>query len=173
MSPEQIIDLGIYGSLASLIGFPIAILGIGLAYQQLVKTRRASEAAESAVSNFREDLSQTFCLSDLAKALTGIEELKRLFRIESYTTIPDRLSDVRHTLISARGMAKDLSKEELINFQSVISDLSTLEKRVQLFLSTNISPKNLQKNAFDLLQRADTLHELMTRLKNQVGIKRS
>lgn len=173
LSQEDINTLSIYGSLASLIGFPLAILGIALAYQQVVKTRKASEAAENAVRIFREDLSHTFCLADLAKALTGIEELKRLFRHDSYLAIPDRLSDVRHTLISARGMAERLTKDELIDFQSVISDLSALEAKVQLYLLTNNLPKSLPKNAFDLLQRADSLHELMTRLKNQVGIKRS
>ena len=152
-------------------GIPLALLGIGLAYFQVIKTRKASEAAERSVKTFRNDLNQTLCLSDLTKALTGIEELKRLFRNKMYTALPDRLSDVRHTLIAVRGTHINLSEDEQVIFQDAISDLSNLESKIEEFNLNGGQIKTLTRSKDLLTGRTDKLHEIMSRLKNQIGEK--
>ena len=130
--------LGTVGSIASLAGLAVSLLGLGFAILQLRKlrgeTRAAREASESAERAFRRDLT----LSELASLREKIDELKdvhrrgdRLRAFACYKEIASSLSDIglRHPNLT------DCLRERIRNTSSAITEMERFLDSIEGTLS--------------------------------------
>ena len=111
----------------SLVGFPLGILGLYLTFREAQRSaarsqeaKTASEAAQDAVHNFRQDLNLFTSVADFAKALSMTDQIKRDIRDRSFGRLPDRLSEMRQLLIAIRGSQLGLNAKQNAVFQSAI-----------------------------------------------------
>lgn len=108
------------GSIASLIGFPVAIW-------QIVKTRHIAEATKKATLKTQKAISHNLILSDISTSIKNIEQIKSYIRDNKYDLAQFRINDVISQLIQVQEVLKisDISSE--INFDNLINILVLLD----------------------------------------------
>ncbi len=110
MNAESLIFwLSLIGSLASVVGLPIAIW-------QIVKARTAAEASKLASIDTRNTISRNIVLTELMGCLRLIADLKTALRIDNFELAEARIGDLIRTVIQVR---EDLPESE---FESVFSE---------------------------------------------------
>src|SRR5215213_1014217 len=101
--------LGLLGSLASLIGLPVAIW-------QISKTRRIAEAAKDASLETQAAISRNLLLSDVSNCTRNIEEIKFFTRNEKYESALIRITDLVSQLIQLRETLESSNQPHQIEF---------------------------------------------------------
>lgn len=161
--------LSLISDIWSIIGIPTGIFTLVAAYLQARKARKASELAAAEVNTFRNQIRYFNSISDLTKALSGIDELRRLIRHKVYTALPDRLSEIRHALIAVRESADNLTEKDQKTFQSMIVELRGLES----IWSENIEDGKLSTKISvtigKILRKTDALHETLNTMRTKLG----
>ncbi|MEY2482404.1 MAG: hypothetical protein QOK24_932 [Verrucomicrobiota bacterium] len=159
------------------IGFPLALVGLRIAFnetrrakQQSELAKQASQAAQEAVEKFRQDLNLSMSVMDFARALSITDEIKRMIRSSNFLLLPDRLSEMRAILIGIHGTELGLSKKQKIIFQTAIMNSQALELTVDNIVVSNQPPQNIATLTQPICKDVDSLREILTQLKNQIGI---
>lgn len=120
--------LGTIGSIASLAGLVIALLGLGFAILQLRKlrgeTRAAREASESAERAIRRDLT----LSELASLRENIQELKDAHRRGDRDRAFTGYRDVKSGLTNIELRHPTLTDDLLERIWSALSAITEMER---------------------------------------------
>ena len=119
--------LGTAGSIASLAGAAISLLGLGFAILQLRKlrgeTRAARDAAEAAERAVRRDLT----ISDLASLRENIQELKDAHRRGDRGRAFTGYRDVKSSLTNIELRHPNLTDELLERIRTALSAITEME----------------------------------------------
>lgn len=163
-------------ALAGVIGIPLTLVGLWLAFKEAQRSataaraaKTASEAAETAVQHFRQDLSLINNVADFTKALSMMDELKRFLRHKAFIPLPDRLSDTRKLLISIRQNTPGLSEAQQKIFQNTIVNFQLLEKKVDTYLLKEIELKDIASINEGVSTDIDALQEILSALRSRIG----
>lgn len=89
-------------------GLLVTVLGFGMAWRQLRKTRSAAEAAEAAAQESAAKLAQVVTLAGLSRLCSLCGEAKRMLENRRRDAALVRLSDVRASLNELRGAEPQL-----------------------------------------------------------------
>jgi hypothetical protein len=160
---------GHIADLFSLIGLPLALWGLSLAYREAKLAKTASQAATTAVQKFRDDLTLSNSVADFTKALSITEEIKRLIRNTTFPPLPDRLSEMRHILVALHASGLGLTDEEKTTFQGAIMNFRRLEGRIDNIIASGQVPPNISVLTQPICSDVDSLHEILTHLRSKIG----
>ena len=120
--------LGTVGSIASLVGAAISLLGLGFAILQLRKlrgeTRAARDAAEAAERAVRRDLT----ISDLGSLRQNIQELKDAHRRGDRGRAFTGYRDVKSSLTNIELSHPNLTDELLERIRTALSAVTEMER---------------------------------------------
>ena len=162
--------IGHIADIFSLVGLPLALWGLYLAYREARLAKTASEAATTAVDKFREDLNLSTSVADFTKALSITDEIKRLIRYATFAPLPDRLCEMRLILVGIRASEIGLTEEESATFQSAIMNFRRLETKVENIIANKLTPSNVSALTQQICSDVDSLYEILTHLKNKIGV---
>jgi hypothetical protein len=84
-------------------------------------SKKAAELAQEEVRSVKQALARSSTIADFSAAVTTMNEIKRLHRVEAWTILPDRYAALRSTLISIRSMNPDLKAEVTTHLLHVCS----------------------------------------------------
>ena len=160
------------GDYSSIIGLLITLIGFGFTITQLLKTKRASEAATSAVNAVRHDLKKIDTITDLSSVVAEMEEIKRLHRERNNELLPEKYAKLRKYLIAIKSSNPTLIEEDLIILQGAITQLSASEKTIDKALFTKEEKEiNLNTPRLNglLSNHIDKLYEVLNRVKINIG----
>lgn len=161
--------INLLGSWASIIGIPLTIIGLIIAIREASKSSNASNSARRAVEQFRKELMMVDLVSELTKAISGLQDVKRLLRNNAFGPIPDRLADIRHTLIGVRASRADYSKEQELIFQDAVSEFRSLETKFEKCLFENNTPRNISRITNIISEKIDNLQSILIVIKKDIG----
>ena len=119
------------GELASIAGLIVTIVGFLYTLRNVKKSRMAAQDAKAAAEGVRQDMGRFDAVAELASAVTSIDEIKRHHRNAAWRILPDRYSALRKTLVSIRKSCTDLTKENQMALQRVITHLSNMEDQME------------------------------------------
>ncbi|MGI8788951.1 MAG: hypothetical protein ACR2HG_14510 [Pyrinomonadaceae bacterium] len=105
---------GFIGSVASLVGLPIAIW-------QIYKTRRVAEAARNAALQTQKTISRNLLISDVSTCVKHIEEIKSFVRTENYELALVRIND----------LVSQLMQIQETDFKEIILKLSSIRNNFE------------------------------------------
>ncbi len=147
--------LGLLGSIASLIGLPVAIW-------QISKTRRAAESAKDAAIQTQKVISRNLLLSDVSTCTRNIEEMKAFVRSGKYESALIRITDLVSQLIQIQEVSKSSNQPLQIEFKETLSQLSIIRKDFE---------KKLVKSSakMDIVQINSQLSEISDDLNKMIG----
>lgn len=84
-----------WGDIASVVGLLLTVLGFVVSIVSILRTKSVAEGVRSAVGQVSKQLAQKGAISDLASAISTMDELKRLQRSSAWAALPDRYSELR------------------------------------------------------------------------------
>lgn len=124
MSNDFVNWLSVLGSIASLIGLPIAIW-------QIRKTRRVAEAARDASNRTQKIISRNLLLSDVKTCIKNLEEIQSFVRFDRYESAQIRTSDLVSYLYQIQQRTKDSEQALEIEYEEMLSQLSIIREEFE------------------------------------------
>lgn len=164
----EVTTISTIGNIASVLGLVITVAGFWIAIRGIQKTKQAAQHAREAVEEVRKDMHQFTSISELATAISSMEEIKRLHRQEAWNILPDRYSALRKSLISIRTAYPDLTDSQKATLQGAISQFTTIEKQVETALATDKPLKVARLNSL-VTKEVDSLVELLEEIRSHIG----
>ena len=115
-----------WGTLASAVGLLVSIVGFLFAIRQIVRSRKAAEAAERAVLETKKALARNLTNEALLRASQQIDFVKNLHLDREWRRAIDRYPEIRHGLAAVQSQYSGLSDEEKSTIQNTIMELAKL-----------------------------------------------
>jgi len=150
--------IGVIGSVASLVGLPIAIW-------QIYKTRRAAEAAEVASLQTQKSILRNLLLFDVSICIKHIEEIKSSARNEKYELSLTRVNDLISQLIQIQEVLKGSNQGIQSDFDESLIKLSNIRNDFEKKLSKSSVKINTVRVNSQLDLISDSLNKLMGETK--------
>jgi hypothetical protein len=99
-----------WGDIFSVVGFPLAVIGLLITIFSVWRTKTAAEQARQAAMAARESIASYDAIADLSSAMSIMEEIKRHQRQRTWSILPDRYSDLRRRLMTIRNRRSSLPR---------------------------------------------------------------
>ncbi len=119
--------LGTAGSIASLVGAAISLLGLGFAILQLRKLRGETRAARDAAEAVERAVQRDLTISDLASLRENIQELKEAHRRGDRGRAFTGYRDVKSSLTNIELRHPNLTDELLERIRTALSAITEME----------------------------------------------
>ncbi|MGX4657546.1 hypothetical protein ACWCHM_28070 [Micromonospora sp. SCSIO 07396] len=153
--------LDLIGHVADISAVPVAIIGFGVTYNQVKKTRKAAEAAESAARNSQKAIGRSSLLGLIPQLQRVEEELDRAIRSGSEPVVASSLQSWRWQAGQVRGLlqvGKLARRELLVDIQDSVSAAS----QAQIELSGSGGDLNLAAATKDV-------RDAIAKVTNELG----
>lgn len=148
--------ISLLGSIASLVGFPIAIW-------QLWRIKNSSEAAEDASIQTKNYITDNLLVSDTSNTLRYLNDVKHYVQNKNYAFAQFRINDVIAQIIQNQAMRKKLDETP----KAVVFKLRIIRKHL-LEKVADASDKTINdgKILLELSEITDNLNELIGKVKD-------
>jgi hypothetical protein len=154
MNGEFVTWISVLGSIASLVGLPVAIW-------QIRKTRRVAEAARVASNQTQKTISNNLLIADVSTCAKNLEEIKHYVRSNRIESALIRTTDLMSYLLQIQQRTHESKQILPIKFEEMLSQLSIVreefEKKV---IKTSARINNVQIN-LQLSLISDDLNKLI------------
>lgn len=151
------------GTAITLLGFAITIYQLYLTKAEAGMATTAARLAENAANKAVDELRRFEAVVDFTSVISVMQEVRRLQRDRVWAALPERYSEARSLLISARQAAKDLSDAQRTKIQGAIVDFRDMETLIQTAngefneLPADEMTKRLLENIDEII---DIFHEI-------------
>ena len=173
---ELVAILNVVGSLASVIGIPIALISIWQAWKAARRSatkaelsRAASERAVQEVHRFREDLRLITSVIDFERALGLMDDIKSFLRHSTYQPVPDRIATLVTLLNKLRSASPSLDDRQRALIQQSVATLRRIEHAIDRADLSAEQPKEAPDFSRRISDQIDSLQPLLTALRDQIG----
>src|SRR5215470_5972159 len=136
----------------------------------LWRSKKAAEMAQEEVRSVKQAIARSSTIADFSAAVTTMNEIKRLHRVEAWAILPDRYAALRSMLISIRSMNPDLQVEYRTAIQNALQQFSDIEKIVERALASNKPPTNRARLNGIVSVQVDRLIEILEEIKRDIGV---
>jgi ribosomal protein S13 len=159
-----------WGGIVNGLGLIVSVVGFAVTIWNVVRTKRASQRAEDAVTTMRQMLNRSDAIMEVSAAITIMEEIKRLHRAGEWKVLLDRYTTLKRLLISIRNPTNHLSDDQMASIQNTIQHFSDIEGKVERAVASGINdqPKVPKLNEVVSMQ-IDALAALLTDIRQEVG----
>jgi len=157
---EFIIDPG--GNIASIIGLVITLFGFGFTIRNVLKSKQL-------VLEVRKDIKRVNAVSELSAAISAMDEIKRLHRVDVWILLPDRYSALKKLLISIRSANPDLSNDQKTILQNAIQHFTSIEDNIEKAIVTKQNPSNIAQLNKVVSKQIDNLLRVLVEIQNSIG----
>jgi hypothetical protein len=155
------------GSIASIVGLVVAILGFVYTIYVALGSRKAAEAAKAASESVAKNIARIDALTILTSAIALMENIKGLCVTKTLQSLPDRCSEARRWIVRFSEAAPDLEwahKSRLTATAQTLSDLESL-----ITETTDPDTFNFIEISRKLSRHIDDLNRLHVQIKRKMG----
>ena len=132
------------GSLASIAGLLVALVGLGFALLQLSRLRGETRAARQAAEETRRLLRRDLAGTDLTRLSERIQGLMEMHRSGDRARALDRYPEIQRLLIEIRRQHPNLSAEHRDRLQNAVNRLRKMQSELE-GQEGNITPAQMQR----------------------------
>lgn len=152
------------GDVINLAGLVLGVVGFGITFFQLWRTKKAAIAARRAAEATKTRLRSLDAALEVSSSIDKLEEIKRHHRGNNWAILPDQYSSLRRKLSRTRKLCEGLADEQQAVFQGSITQLKAMEGKVETALTKKDVPKAAPLNKI-ISNELDKLNELLIELK--------
>ena len=152
--------LGEVGSVASIVGLLVALLGLGFALLQLSRLRGETRAARDAAEETRRLLRRDLAGTDLTRLSERIQGLMEMHRSGDRGRALDRYPEIQRLLIEIRRQHPNLTEEHRDRIQEAIATLRDMQSELERLAGNIPQPVIANFNSALLLLQSELLVEL-------------
>lgn len=168
-SLEQGVAQHHWGDYASIVGLAVAVIGFGVTYVNVVRSRKAAEQAEAAVASLREKQQLMDVARDLSLALAIMDEVKRLNREKSWVILIDRYSVLKRTLILVKASDIKLTQHQRFQVQGTIQQVATIEDQIECVVDGKEEAPSVPQLNKVISRQMDSLIEIIAEIRNSLS----
>lgn len=168
--------LSLLGSIASLIGIPLALLSIRQARnaarnseQESRASKEASLQAKAEVEKFRRELRLITSVIDFERALTLRDDIKSFILHSNFVPVPDRIASLIALLNMLRSASIGMRIEAQRTIQEAVVALRKIEHEVYQSTISQQQPRRLASFNRIISQQIDLLQPILIDLKDRIG----
>ena len=161
MSDEFVKWIGVIGSVASLIGLPIAIW-------QIYKTRLIAEATMEASIQTQKSISKNLLLSDISVCIKYIEEIRSYLKADNFESAQIRIIDLISQLIQIREILKNSRQVHQVEFKERLTQLSIIRETFEKKLVKSSVKINIVRIKSQLSEISDELNKVIGEIKTAI-----
>ena len=148
----------------------LTIVGFSAAVVASIRSKNAAEKAELAVKEVQQEIRRMDTVSDLASAISAMEEIRRFQRENVLHYLPDRYSAARKSLVSINGANSRLNTDQRAKVNLAIRQLSIQALAIEKSLSNQEVLNSARIN--DIISRQiDACNEVLVEVRNSIGGK--
>lgn len=141
----------------SIVSLVLTVAGFSLAIWQIVKTRRAAQAATAAASAARDEIKKNVMLTDVVLCDKLLDEIRLHLRHQKIELALLRTTDLSAQLIQLRNIYAPSPPE--INFQGILTQLSILRTTLEAKVYSPDQPINTAQINNKLAHISATLND--------------
>ena len=153
------------GSLASIAGLLVALVGLGFALLQLSRLRGETRAARQAAEETRRLLRRDLAGTDLTRLSERIQGLMEMHRSGDRGRALDRYPEIRRLLLEIRRQHPNLTAEYRLQIQSAVNALTNMQNQVEALTGEVPHEMSVEFNLTLSRYQANLLVELEDRLQ--------
>lgn len=153
---------GTWADVAGLIGFGVTIV-------VAIKAKNAAVAAKEAAEHTRGTIRLFDTVVDFQAVISALEDIKRLHRQNEWRSLPEKYAAIRRQLISLREAGVSLDDTQLKTIQTAITNLSDMERQVEMSLAGKAPPRRSEKLNPLISEDNDALIGILQALKKRGG----
>jgi len=157
------------GDFASIIGLLVAFIGFAVTLWNVVRSKRAAEKAEEAVTRVRELLVQADTIKEFSSAVGIMDEIRRLHRAAAWAMLPDRYSALKRCLIAVRAQNPAMSERHKIATQAAITQFTAMERKIEDMLANHAAAPNVARLNKIVSGQLDSLAGVLAEIQDQIG----
>lgn len=176
MWESLVLILSVLGSVASLVGIPLALWSIRQARNAARKSeeearasKEASLQAKSEVEKFRGELRLISSIIDFEKALALMDDIKSFLRHSNFDPVPDRIAALIVLLNTIRSPSMEIGGEAERKIQESVVALRKIEDAIHRGAISQERPKGEANFNRVISQQIDLLQPMLIDLKSQIG----
>ncbi len=132
-----------WGSLFSVIGVAVSVIGLAWAILEARRARSAAELAERATIETRNRIGRHLAATDLERAVGLIQRLKLLHRERRWEAALEQYQSLRVIISNIAARHPDLNPEIHDLLSSAREEISEMEDHVEMQVSQELEPDNL------------------------------
>ena len=163
--------IDILGSISSIIGLLVALLGFTLTIYHVHKTKWTAQRAYDTAKEVKEDIKTVDTITQLSSAIAIMEEIKRLHRNKAWEILLDRYSSLRKRLITIKKSYPSLSHDYEKKLTNAIMHFSTIEAYIDEAVCKKFEPKNIHETNKIIAKQIDIIQEILEEIQNLDLIK--
>jgi hypothetical protein len=134
-----------WGDIASIGGIILTVAGFVVAIIGIWRSKSAADQARQAAEDARDNIARYAAITDLAAAMTIMEEIKRLQRNGVWPVLPERYSELQRLLTAIRESNIGLSEAQRQKLERAIETFAESEKKVDRAIVAKTDPPNPAK----------------------------
>lgn len=123
--------LGDAGSIASLAGVAVSLVGLGFAILQLIKLRGETRAARDAAEAASRAISRELASTDITRLNGQLQALKEIHREGDRVRTLDHYPEIIQTMLDIRRRHPGLSQNHRMSILSATTRLSEMEQTIE------------------------------------------
>jgi hypothetical protein len=163
------ISLHHLGDYSSVIGIPLALIGLWITYQAAKKAKTEATDAKNAVARLRETLGLVDTVAELTAATSLMEEIKRLHRAGAWSVVVDRYPALRARLITINSDISPLNDAQRGILQATVVQLREIENEVERAVARGAIPKNAPNYNPVVAEQLDKMITVLTEIRKRIG----
>jgi hypothetical protein len=170
------IALSVLGSLASIIGIPLALGAIRQARNaarrsaaEAEMSKNAALQAKEAVQKFKDELRVISDVIDLEKALALMEDIKGFIRGSTFGPVPDKIAGLIVILNAVRSVSLADDRDSQSVLQECIATLRRIEDAIDRSAISGAKPKGLASFNRTISEQIDQIQPILITLKGRIG----
>lgn len=148
--------------------FALTIIGFGITFETLRRTKNAAEKSREASEAVVRRLLQFDAVVEISKAISILEEVKRLHRIDQvyiWHILLDRYSSLRNSLVQIHASGNPLDDDQKSALQEAIVQLRTVEGKIERSVSAGQTPENSASLNRVVSAQIDNLSTILVNLR--------
>jgi hypothetical protein len=170
--------LSLSGSLASIVGIPLALFQVGQAKNAARKSEEEARASKEAslqtkveVEKFRNELRLISNIVDLEKALSLMDDIKAFIRTSTFGPVPDKIASLIVILNTVRSPSTKLREEAVSKIQAAVAALRRIEDEIHRSSLSQVPPKGVLDFNRIISRHIDVLQPILIELRNRISEK--
>ncbi|MCI0488032.1 MAG: hypothetical protein L0229_15690 [Blastocatellia bacterium] len=168
--------ISLLGSIASLIGIPLAIISVRQARKAALNSAEEARASKEAslqardeVEKFRREIGLISNVIDFEKALSLMDDIKSFIRHSNFGPVPDKIAILIWLLNTIRSSSMEISEEAKSEIQESVVALRKIEKSIDRSVTSQQPLKGMASFNRVISEQIDLLQPILIDLKNRIG----
>ncbi len=157
-----------WGDLASVAGILIVLLGFLITIWNVVRTKRAVEAANKAVAMIKDQLSTIDTLKELTDVIGAMDEIQRLHREKVWRILPDRYLSVTRSLIDIKTSHSSMTLDQQRTLQGAIQEFVTLKGSMESAIADGEENLDVPRVNAVVTRRANDVTKILVQIRDSL-----